>query len=274
MRAARSLRHLTCAALLAACAEPTMPTPPTDAEAILQTVTPAQWEALGKRRIFFGHMSVGGNMADGIGSLLREPGSLPVRLIRTSEPDTIAGGAIFHNFVGENGDPAGKTADFTRIVEARGGQPIEVGMQKFCYADFPRDTNPDSVFAAYAQGIEALRRERPDLLIVHFTAPLTEEKFSVKDLARKLLGRQTAGEQLAKVRRYNELLRARYTGVDPVFDLAAAEFGSVGAPDSVQSLNPVYATPDGGHLNEVGQRVIAAQFLVFLAKLPSPSASS
>lgn len=268
------LRLLTSAALLAACAEPTMPTPPTDPAAILDPVTLDQWKALSGRRIFFGHMSVGGNMADGIAALLREHPDLPLRLIRTSTPDTVPGGALFHNFVGENGDPSSKTAAFARIVTTGMGRPVDVGMQKFCYADFSRATAPESVFAAYEQGVEALRRARPDLQIVHFTVPVTEGGFSLKEVARMLLGRQTEREQLAKVRRYNELLRARYSSVDPIFDLAAVETGSPDTPAAAQALHPAYATPDGGHLNETGQRVVAAQFLVFLATLPAISTAS
>ncbi len=261
-------RLLSGAAILAACGDSTMPTPPTDATPILQAVAPSQWEALAQRRIFFAHMSVGGNMVDGITALLQEHPSLPVRLIRSSEPDTIAGGAIFHNFVGENGDPSGKTADFARIVESGTVNRIEIGVQKYCFADFPLGTEPESVFADYERGVEALRRARPDLQIVHVTAPVTAERFSLKDIARRLLGRQTARAQLDKVRRYNALLLARYGGVDPIFDLAGAETGVPATPATSQSLNPAYATADGAHLNEVGQRVVGAQFLVFLATLP------
>lgn len=243
---------------------------------MLDSVSPAQWSALASRRVYFAHMSVGGNIVDGIATIVKERPDLGLRLIRSSDPDSVEGGALIHNFVGENGDPTGKCADFARIILGARQRPVDVGAQKFCYADFGKGTDPDSVFEEYARRTEALRSQQPGLRILHVTAPLLVSRFDVKDIARKVLGKMTSKEQLAKVRRFNDLLRARYAGVDPIFDLAALE-ASGGLPytslPADQSLAASIATPDGGHLNEAGQRTIAARFLVFLAQLQQGSAT-
>jgi hypothetical protein len=258
--------------LLFGCGDRAVSESPGDVSTRLDSVSQAEWAALGSRRVFFAHQSVGGNVVQGVEALLRERPALGLRLVRSSQPDTIVGGAIIHDYVGENGAPASKTEGFGSIVNATMQHPIEVGMQKFCYADFNKHTDPAAFFATYEQSIEALRRLRPNLQIVHVTAPLLEKRFALKDVARAVLGKTTTEMQTAKVRAFNDLLRARYGKVDPVFDLAAVESTGQGAggDHAAESLAAQFATPDGGHLNDLGQRVVAAELLVFLAKLPSP----
>lgn len=255
------------------CGDRPMTEPSADVTSRLDSVTPAEWATLGQRRVFFAHQSVGGNVIQGVETLLRERPSLGLRLVRSSQPDTIVGGALIHNFVGENGVPSSKTEGFAAIVGSADQHPIDVGMQKFCYADFNKHTDPAAFFAAYEERIETLRRQRPNLQIVHVTAPLLEKRFSLKDIARAVLGKTTTEVQTARVRAFNDLLRARYGNVDPVFDLAAVESDGTGtgANRAAESLAAQFATPDGGHLNPLGQRVVAAAFLVFLAKLPPPT---
>lgn len=263
---------LASACLFAACGDQPVTRPPADVGARLDSVPQSAWVALGSRRIYFAHQSVGGNITTGIAALLKERPSLPLRLVRSSRPDSVSGGAIIHDFVGENGAPAGKTEGFAEILLGAQHQPIEIGMQKFCYADFDRHTDPDSVFAGYERRIEDLRRRLPSLQIIHVTAPLLERRFSLPDVARALLGKTTAAQRMTRVRRFNELLRARYGGVDPIFDLAAIEARSDSATGhATESLVSEYATPDGGHLNPMAERVVAAELLVFLAMLPSPA---
>jgi hypothetical protein len=77
--------------------------------------------------------------------------------------------------------------------------------------------------------------------------------------------------------KFNHLLREQYKSYDPIFDLAKIEstfpngktcsFTKNGT--IYHSLVPAY-TNDGGHLNELGGKVVARHLLMFLANFPSP----
>jgi lysophospholipase L1-like esterase len=145
-------------------------------------------------------------------------------------------------------------------------------MMKLCFVDFHPRTDVDHLFGYYRSMIEALKRERPGVRIAHATVPLTVYPDDIKSQLRRMLGKEV-WEEAANVKRadYNRRLKEAFKS-DPVFDLARAE---ASAPDAslttfeqggqrYQSLYPGY-TEDGGHLNALGQRVVASAMLHFLA---------
>ena len=73
---------------------------------------------------------------------------------------------------------------------------------------------------------------------------------------------------------YNEMIIEKYSGIDPIFDIAAIESTY---PDGRRSsftrkgkvyytLIPDY-TNDGGHLNDLGKSIVAEKLLLFLINL-------
>lgn len=181
-----------------------------------------------------------------------------------------------HAAFGENGNPLAKTEGFVNALLVDGGEQVEIGMQKFCFADFERDTDPERMFAKYEEQVARLQAVRPGLHILHVTTPLLvgdRPALTVaKDLVKSVIGKTTTNERMRGLRRFNQLMRSRYKGTNAIFDLAAIEAnnhqvrGSEG--HSTESLAAEYATPDGGHLNALGQRVVAAHLLLFLASIP------
>ncbi len=235
-------------------------------------VTPAQWESLATRRIYFGHQSVGGNIADGIQEVLAAHPGIGLRLVEARTMDSAAGPGLYHARIGANGAPDSKAEEFAAIVGA--GRPA-VGALKYCYVDIDGDTDPDSLFARYQRHMAAVRERVPGLTVVHVTMPLTITGMGRSErLIRRIRGQATDLDLAAIRGRYNALLRQAYVGTEPVFDLARLEStradGSrayvVLGGDTVHVMADEL-TSDGGHLNAAGRRVAAEEFLALLAGL-------
>jgi hypothetical protein len=246
---------LLCYALQAMAAAPATPATP-------------QVEQVAKRRIFFGHQSVGGNVLDG----LRDLGLTAITEARSPEAFTQPG--VVHTLIGRNEDPAGKLVDFEKALDDVGGRP-ELALFKFCYIDFTPSTDVERLFKDYVAAHERLRTKHPTVTFVHVTVPLTTVQTGAKAWLKHLVGRAVWGEQENATRhRFNELLRAKYAG-QPLYDLAAVEatrpdgtpqrFEHGGA--QVPSLVPEYSD-DGQHLNAEGRRRAAEALVETLAKLP------
>jgi hypothetical protein len=236
----------------------------------LSDVTPAQWQRLAQRRIFFGHQSVGQNILDGMSEVLKQHPEIPLRVVASDSIDGVAGPALIQMRVGKNGDPASKARAFASAVGASNDSSL-VAFYKFCYLDTDFDTDPAAVFGMYRSELDRIRR--PGLQLAHVTMPLTTSETGPRALVKRLLGKRLNRDLNAKRAKYNAALRAIPN--EPVFDLAKLEStrpdGSrsviVQGGDTVEVLAPEF-TEDGGHLNQRARTRVAESFLVFLARLP------
>ena len=238
----------------------------------LAEVTDAQWSALAGRRVFFGHQSVGQNIMDGVGEvLLAHPG---IHLTVAESADVGSAPGLYHAKIGRNGFPLEKADSLVAVADRAFGAEAGIAMVKFCYVDVQPDTDPAALFEQYRRRIEALHARHPRLTIVHFTMPLMTTESWWGGLKKRVRGQWLERERNAIRSRYNTLLLAHYGGKEPVFDIARLEStrpdGSrlffVHGADTVSTLVPDY-TSDGGHLNESARRMVAEQFLIFLARL-------
>jgi hypothetical protein len=181
-----------------------------------------------------------------------------------------------HAPIGRNYDPPSKDAAFLAAVGS--ADAPDIALYKFCFVDVGAETDPDSLFAEYVRTVDRAMTTHPALTVVHVTLPLTTgmPPGPFKALVKRALGRSPTveAENNVKRNRYNDLLRARYAGRAPIFDLARIEstrpdgsraYFTRGA-DTIFTLAPELTT-DGGHLNPMAQRLAAEQFLVLLARL-------
>lgn len=237
---------------------------------VASAASPEQLERVAKRRVFFGHQSVGGNVLDGVKDVVGDRWLLT----EARSPDAFAQPGLVHTLVGRNEDPSGKVVDFEKALDDVGGRP-EVAFFKFCYIDFTASTDVEKLFGEYTAALTRLRAKYPAVTFVHVTVPLTTVQTGAKAWLKHLVGRAVWGEQENAARhRFNELLRAKLAG-QPLFDLAAVEatrpdgtaqrFELGGA--QVPSLVPEYSD-DGQHLNSSGRRRAAEALVEVLAKLP------
>jgi lysophospholipase L1-like esterase len=213
-------------------------------------------------RMFFGHQSVGGNMMKGITALFRANGAGRPRYIDVSDGDAFlppsGTGYITHAFVGKNGRPLEKIADFDSILRGGMAERIDVALLKLCYADVRADTDVDEVFQRYRAVLRALERDYPRVTFLYSTVPLKTE----------------APADNAARARLNELIRGEYGESERLYDIAAIESTTLnghrvaGTHDgqSFDALFPGFST-DGGHLNEAGAKVAATALLKQVARL-------
>ncbi|MFC1877167.1 hypothetical protein ACFL2E_07855 [Thermodesulfobacteriota bacterium] len=151
----------------------------------------------------------------------------------------------------------------------------DVAALKFCYVDIAPGTNIKKLFIEYTMSTEKLKKKYPGMIIIHFTNPLTTLQTGIKAWIMKLIRRPLWGvEENMKRNQYNQLLLGKYQGKEPVFDIVKIQSTF---PDGSRStftrdgqtyfsMVPEY-TSDGGHLNELGRKKIAEQFLILLARL-------
>jgi hypothetical protein len=211
-----------------------------------------------RARVFFGHQSVGENILEGIRAIIA-----PRKLEWVDAK------------IGTNEQPLSKLEAFRSAVTEGVGKGASLALMKFCYIDFNAATDVGALFGSYKRTMVDLERECPKTTFVHFTAPLTTVASGPKAWVQKALGRAASGERENEKRHaYSDLLRAEYSGKEPVFDLAAIESGGLAHPRrfelegrSLPMLAPAF-TDDGGHLNAKGRRVVAAELLRFLARVP------
>ena len=252
-----------------------------DSQTVLKTMKdtpPSAWEGLSRKRVLFGHQSVGNNMLAGVDELLKEHPAIELTVRSITGPEELAPGTLAHFQVGKNENARSKIEDFdAKIRQGLGGQ-VDIALFKFCFVDIDAGTDVESLFTEYKATMAALRRDYPGVAFVHVTVPLLrKEKTTLKGYVKKILGRSDgffAERQNVKRNRYNELLLRHYAGSEPVFDLASIQAAHqdgthevfTSGSRSYQALAPEY-TDDGGHLNALGRRVVAEQFLIFLARL-------
>lgn len=240
----------------------------------LADVPPEAWTRLQGKVIFFGHQSVGYNIIGGLQDLAAGQESWRWNIVETKDTNKMAGPMLAHAPVGKNRSPESKIAEFQELLEGGLGEKVDIALLKLCYVDMNRSSNPDAILAAYGKAMDALKSRFPRVAFVHVTVPLCAPAQGLKERIQRLLGRSPLLDDNQMRTRYNDLLRERYSGKEPLFDLALYEtLGPEGLRhyglrngQEVPVLVPSY-TSDGGHLNARGGQQMAEQLLVALLNL-------
>ena len=240
------------------------------------------WKKLSQKKICFGHQSVGMNIIDGIKDLMKEYPKIKLNIIETDDISEVNTSAFAHFWVGENANPQSKLDNFTNLMIERKIDRADIAFFKFCYIDINRKTNIQEVFNKYKANISLLKKEFPKITFVHLTIPLTSKPSGVqrlikkvKNYVKKFLGRPVFNYyDNIKRNLINEMLKKEYDGKDPIFDLAKIESTKPdGSRESfIKDGKDYYSlieeyTNDGGHLNVLGRRKVAEQFLLLLANI-------
>ncbi|MDY6970565.1 MAG: hypothetical protein SVR08_18210 [Spirochaetota bacterium] len=254
-----------------------------DTSSEIASVTKSKWDKLSQKKIYFGHMSVGYNIMDGVSDIIKENPDLSLNIVETNNKEDFRSSIFAHSKNGENTKPKTKIDAFVNLMENGLGNKVDIAFFKLCYVDILKDTDVDEVFNYYKTSMKTLKKKFPKTLFIHTTAPLTAErmdrgiKIRIKDMIKAIIGRMTTKERhiIENIKRYrfNELIRNEYSD-KIIFDLAKIESTYPDGKREVSekdgnkhyALIPAY-TYDGGHLNERGRKIIAEKLLVFLAEL-------
>jgi hypothetical protein len=235
------------------------------------------WQKLAKKSIYFGHQSVGFNILDGVDAILKEKDSIPLKIEETENPGSYEPGVITHSRIGKNRDPKSKLDGFVDIVQKGKENNADIMFFKFCYVDFNEETDVEAFFNDYQKAFKQLKKEHPKTIFVHVTVPLTTIKQGegIKAWIKKVVGRPLYGtHENIKRHEFNELIRTTFSGKDVVFDIAEIESTSPdGSRATFESDGKKYYslateyTSDGGHLNDVGKKIVAKHLLLTLSNL-------
>jgi hypothetical protein len=242
----------------------------------ISDVPASAWEELARKKIYFGHQSVGYNIMDGIGDVLKENPQIKLKLVETRDKARIAGGIFAHSRVGQNRDPESKINDFVIFNKQGIGNHADIAFFKLCMVDFDNQTDADELFRTYTEAMSELEEAFQETTYIHMTAPVTTDPpgfkkwiFKLRLLVKRFQGQ--AVPDISPRTRFNQKLRDEYKGKAPFFDLAQIE---ATFPDGRLStitengqkhlaLIPEY-TDDGGHLNRTGRKYVAEKLLLML----------
>lgn len=238
-------------------------------------ITDPTWKKLSEKRIYFGHMSVGFNIVEGLKDIMKENPRIDLQIVETSDPTMFEKPIFAHSRNGKNHDPKSKVDNFVFSIDHGIGNKADFAFFKFCFVDITATTDVKEVFTYYREKMKELKDEYPKTIFIHVTVPLTTVQRGSKAFIKKIIGRPIDGyADNGKRNEFNDLLRKEYEGKAPIFDLAKLESVKLDGGyvtftkdgKSVFAMNPEF-TSDGGHLNETGRKIIARSLLILLARL-------
>jgi len=241
----------------------------------IAAVSNTSWQRLSEMKIYFGHQSVGDNIISGINELMKSYTSIKLNIVKTDNPNDFRQPLFAHSYVGNNDDPDSKITAFRDSMRKGIGDKADIAFLKFCFWDIRSQTDIKQVFINYKTAFSELKSQYPKVTFLHFTVPLMSRQNGMKDKIKRMLD-MTVEIDLDNIKRneLNEMINNEYRDKEPIFDIAAIESTSPGGARTSfsQDGKKYYVladdySRDGGHLNELGKKVVAEQLLIFLAHL-------
>jgi hypothetical protein len=237
---------------------------------IIGPISKKNWDELSRKKIYFGHQSVGFNIIDGIKDIMSETKKFDLKIKETDDLNDFSEPIFAHSRVGQNTNPSSKLEAFEHKIQQGLGEKIDIAFFKFCYVDITENTDVQKLFESYKQTMNNLQKEFPEITFMHATVPLKTVQTNWKTRIKKFLVKDNLWKYADNIKRneFNNMIRQEYGSTGKIFDIAGAESTY---PDGSQerferdtkkyaSLVPTY-TYDGGHLNEVGRKMVAAHLL-------------
>ncbi|MCF8026201.1 MAG: hypothetical protein K9J79_11725 [Desulfobacteraceae bacterium] len=243
---------------------------------IIDSISEQQWKQLSRKNIYFGHQSVGFNIMDGVTDIMADNDEIDFTIKETSELSDFDEPVFAHSRNGENRDWQSKIDGFRDKINDGLGDNADMAFFKLCYVDITGETDVQKLFESYRQTMDQLQKAFPETVFIHATAPLKTTKTSWKTWIKKLIGKDHIWEYADNIKRneFNDLMRQEYESTGRLFDIAKIESTYMdGSQETFEKDGNKYAalvpsyTYDGGHLNELGRKIVAAHLLNMMAGL-------
>jgi hypothetical protein len=241
----------------------------------LRAIPQHKWDELTQKKVYFGRQSVGGDILEGLETVLQEYPAIQLEIREGFDQDSSEGPAFSHFKIGRNRDPKGKIDHFRTLVESGIGDVADIAFFKFCYVDVDHKTEIEGILDHFDKTLADLSEKYPDLTIIPVTVPLTNKRPGIKAKIKRILGMEPPLKaDNIKRNKFNDHIREKHGAA--VWDLADAEATSAkGEKVTFRRnkqrfflLNRKY-TSDGGHLNSIGSQVVAIDLLLHLTSLVS-----
>ena len=153
----------------------------------LQDVPQSAWTKLSKKKIFFGHQSVGFNIIAGLQDIMKENSLIKLNIVETTNPPDFNTPLFAHARVGKNTNPQSKIDAFADFIRKGIGDKADIAFFKFCYVDIRAKTDVQKAFADYKNTMSRLKKTYPKTTFVHVTVPLTSTKSSIKHWVKRII---------------------------------------------------------------------------------------
>lgn len=230
-------------------------------------MTEQRWQKLEKKKIFFGHQSVGYNIIKGIERDLGKDS--PVHVINSKNPAEFIGPGLYHAPIGQNVFPKSKIDEFVALMDGGLAEKTDIAGFKFCYADIRVESDIKEIFKDYTSQMDYLIKKYPQVTFIHFTVPILVKPTGIKGIVKKLFY-----DHNIKRNAFSRML-LDYYGPDRIFNIAAYEAsypdGKLNTYANGRMAMVTSYSDDGEHINDSQSNIIGEQFLVFLADLPANS---
>jgi hypothetical protein len=234
----------------------------------LDFISQEGWNSLLKKRIFFGHQSVGNDIINGIKDIEMQSKLVRLSIKQTRDPNDFEQPVFGESGIGKNEDPKSKIDDFRGVMESGLGAKVDIAFFKLCFIDINPQTDVPALFSHYKTVMDSLKSEFPKVRFIHCTAPLTTMDSGIKLFIKRLLGKDGGSSANLKRGAYNRLIVDTYGTQGNVFDIARCESTLPNGSRMVRRANgrdcfglvPAYST-DGGHLNQAGREIVAQECL-------------
>ena len=239
----------------------------------VNTVTDKELKIITSKKILFAHMSVGGNIIQGIEEMGNDDSRYArLNVVKYTENSKVDLPGIYHFYIGDNSFPDRKISNCRKmLLERKKGALFDSLLFKYCYVDFNKDTDINVLFSEYMDFVNRVKIQYPHLQIIHVTVPLTVNYRNWKGWLKFRIFGNHPNEKRSL---FNEKLRKTFVKSDLIYDLARVEASDSSGEElfymsrgrKVNYLSEEL-TGDGGHLNASGRKKAAIEMLRTLGKL-------